>query len=272
MGEWSVASIAEQWRQAAAERNRYLAPATEVMFALARIGRGMRVLDLGTGSGDVAIMAAERVGALGSVLATDASDAMVQSASLAVREAGASIVKVRRMDARTIDLREASFDVVLARMVLMFVDDLTLTLRGVRRVLAPGGRFAATTWSALANNPFQAAMIDVAREEGPLPEPVPEFVRAFRLSDPDALRQAGEAAGLHEVEVRAVAGERCVPSIADELERQKSWPLVAGIFASLDDTKKRRAWTEVERRLRGFERPNGGAVFPTEVLVLCASR
>jgi ubiquinone/menaquinone biosynthesis C-methylase UbiE len=272
VGTWFVAGIAEQWRQGAEERNRYLAPATEAMFALARIVRGMRVLDLGTGAGDVAIMAAERVGPLGSVLATDASEEMVQSASLATREAGALNVTVRRMDARALDLQEASFDAVLARMVLMFVDDLTLALEGIARVLARGGRFAATTWSALANNPFHAAIIDAAREHGPLPEPVPEFVRAFRLSDPDALLQAAKAAGLREVEVRAVAGERRVPSIAEEVERQKNWPLVAAIFASLDDTKKERAWTEVERRLCAFERPDGGAIFPTEILVLGASR
>ncbi len=272
MSDWFVAGVAERWRQGKEERNRHLAPATEVMFALARIEPGMRVLDLGTGAGDVAIMAAERVGAKGSVLATDASQEMVQSASLAAREAGTANVKVRRMDVRAIDLEEASFDAVLARMVLMFVDDLTAALGGVARLLAPGGRFAATTWSALANNPFHAAIIDVAREQGPLPEPVPAFVRAFRLSDPDTLLHAANAAGLRDVEVRAVAGERRVPSIAEELERQKSWPLVADIFASLDDSKKERAWAEVERRLRGFEGPDGGAIFPSEVLVLGAGR
>src|SRR5258708_30597205 len=95
---WSSAGIAEQWRQAAAERNRNLATATEAMFEMARVERGMRVLELGTGTGDVAIMAAERVGPLGSVLATDASEEMVRSASLAMREAGARNVNVRRMD------------------------------------------------------------------------------------------------------------------------------------------------------------------------------
>ncbi len=272
MSNWSSAGVAEQWRRLARERNQNLAPATDAMFALARLERGMRVLELGTGAGDVAIMAAERTGPLGSVLATDASEEMVKSASAALYEAGASNVTVRQMDARAIDLPAASFDVVLARMVLMFVGDPAETLKGVARVLVPGGRLAATTWSALANNPFHAAIIDVARELGPLPEPPPEIVRAFGLFEPDALIGPARAAGLRDIEVRAVAGERRVTAIVEEFERQKSWPLFAGVFALLDDTKKARAWAEVERRWRAFESADGGAVFPTEVLVLGASR
>jgi hypothetical protein len=88
----------------------------------------------------------------------------------------------------------------------------------------------------------------------------------------DALLQPARAAGLREVEVRAVPGERRVPSIAEEVQKQKNWPLVARLFASLDDVRKERAWTEVEQRLSAFERPDGGAIFPTEVLVLGASR
>ena len=232
----------------------------------------MRVLELGTGTGDVAIMAAERVGPLGSVLATDASEEMVRTASLAMREAGARSVNVRRMDARAIDVQDATFDVVLARMVLMFVEDPTDTLKGVARVLAQGGRFAGTTWAALANNPYHAAIIEVARDRGPLPEPAPEIVRAYGLSDPDALMRAAEAAGFSDVEVRRVIGERRVPSIADEVAKQKTWPLFAGVFALLDDTQKASAWTEVERRWRAFELPDGGGIFPSEVLVLGASR
>ena len=48
---------------------RVLAPATSALLALTGVGRGLRVLDLGTGVGGVAFLAANRVGPGGSVLA-----------------------------------------------------------------------------------------------------------------------------------------------------------------------------------------------------------
>jgi ubiquinone/menaquinone biosynthesis C-methylase UbiE len=272
MSEWSTPGVAEHWKQLSSERNRQLAPATEALFELARVGPGSRVLDLGTGAGDVAIMAAERVGPRGSVVATDFSDEMVSTARATVLDAGLTKVTVRRMDVEHIDLPDASFDAVLARMVLMFVDDLAAAFAGVARVLAPWGRFAATTWSALANNPFHAIIIGVARESGPLPEPAPELVRAFRLSDPQPLVDAAEVAGFREIETRLVTGERRVPSIAELITAQKQLPFIDNLLSSLDDPSRKRAWAEIERRLRTFEGSDGVALFPTEMLVFGATR
>jgi len=241
------------------------------MLELARLAPGARVLELGAGSGDVALMASARVGAQGSVLATDCSEGMVTAARASAHEAGATNVRVEQMDAQALDVPAASFEAALARMVLMYLNDLPRALAGVLRALAPGGRFAATTWSALEKNPHHAALVEVARAYGPIPEPAPEVVRAFRLSSPDALRSACEAAGFREVEVRVVSGERTVPSIEAEVARLGTWPPVAALFAALDDATRARAWDEVARRWRAFEGPRG-CVTPSEMLVLGASR
>ena len=272
MNNWSAPGIAEGWKQTSAERNRYLAAATDAMFAQARVAPGMRVLELGTGAGDVAIMAAERVGARGSVIATDLSEQMVSAAAASVREAGATNVTIRQMDAEAIDLPEASFDAALARMVLMFVGDLRGTFAGVARVLVPGGRFAGTIWSALAKNPYHATILDVARESGTTLDASTELVRAFTLSDGSALVEAARAAGWADVDLIVVPCERRVASIAEQIDAQRKWPLVAKLFAHLDDAAKGRAWAEIERRWRKFELPDGGAAFPAEVLVFAATR
>jgi SAM-dependent methyltransferase len=216
-------------------------------------------------------MAADRIGPHGKVLATDSSQAMVEAAEAAIRDAGATNVAARALDAQTIDLPEASFDVVLARLVLMFVDDLPACVASAARVLAPGGRFVAVTWSALSRNPFHAAFIDVARELGPLPEPEPEVVRAFRLEDPSVLRDAFEKGGLREIEVRLVPRERRIPPIAEEIERQKNWPPTSTLFAALDEVTRARAFTEIERRWKLYETPDG-ALFPSELVVIAGVR
>src|SRR5438105_2774063 len=221
MSGWKSAEVAERWKENAEARNRYLAAATEAMFDLARLAPGMRVLELGTGSGDVALLASARVGPSGRVLAVDSSSGMVDVARTSVRDAGAANVIVETMDAQALRLPDAGFEAALARMVLMFMDDLPHALSEIARVLVPGGRFAATVWSAPENNPFHAALIEVARGFGPLPEPAPEIVRAFRLCDAEALRRAVEAAGFADVEVRVVRSERVVPSIPAEIARQR---------------------------------------------------
>jgi ubiquinone/menaquinone biosynthesis C-methylase UbiE len=271
MSGWESDEVAKRWKANAEMRNRYLAAATQAMFDLARLAPGRRVLDLGTGAGDVALRAAGIVGPQGKVVAIDSSPGMVEAARGSVREAGTANVTVAEMDAQSLSFPEASFDAVLARMVLMFVEDLPRALAGIARVLAPGGRFAATTWSAIERNPFHSALHDVARGYGPLPDPPPEIVRAFRLSDLDALRRALTAAGFRDVEVRTVGGERVIPSIAEELEHQKTFPPVALLFARLSASERGKAWTEVARRWRAYERPDGACVFPQEMLVLGAA-
>jgi ubiquinone/menaquinone biosynthesis C-methylase UbiE len=276
MSGWQSSETAAEWRRNTEARNRYLAEVTAAMFDLARLAPGMRVLDLGTGAGDVALLAAARLGPGGAVVATDSSEAMVAAAEQAVRDAAAHNVTVLCMDAQTIDLPEATFDAVLARMVLMFVDDRARALGQIARVLVPGGRFAATTWSSPANNPFHAALLDVAAAAAQASPPTEqaepaEIVRAFALADPSELRRIVEQGGFRDVEVRVVRGERKVDSVPAEIERHKTWPPVTPLFAALDEPARARAWAEVERRWRAFEGADG-CVFPTEMLVVGATR
>jgi hypothetical protein len=63
-----------------------------------------------------------------------------------------------------------------------------------------------------------------------------------------------------------------VTSITDQVAARRRWPLVADLFAALDEPARERAWAEIERRWRSFEVPGGGAAYPTEILVFGASR
>ena len=246
------------WRQTAARRNASFAAATERMLTLAGVGPGSRVLELGTGAGDVAIFAAGR-GAR--VIATDLSEAMLDVARQAARDAGAKEVEFRRMDASALGFAPGEFDAVIGRQVLMFLPDLPAALAGIRRVLRPGGKFAAIVWGPLAENPLQAAIIETART----PPPESEMVTAFSLSR-EALQSAMQRAGFHDVSIEKVGGESRYPSLAEALRLMQANPVQSALFEGLDEADRTRAWAEVERRLRPYQTEVGFAA-PISVLV-----
>lgn len=263
---WSSAEFAEAWKRRAAERQRTMAAMTERMFAAAGVAPGSRVLDLGTGTGDTAVLAAERVGAGGSVLATDASESMVGAARESVAAVGARNVEVRRMDASAIDVEEAAFDAVIARQVLMFTDR-PRALAGILLALRPGGRFAATVWGRPEDNPYHCVTIEAARKRGGWGEPTPEMVRAFSVKDPEEWRRLMTAAGFADVAVEPVDGERRFESAAAALAAMRESPIHREPIERLPPEQQEEAWKEMDAACAA-----AGGVFPTRHLVLAGRK
>jgi SAM-dependent methyltransferase len=120
------------------EQGRLLAPATTILLRAAGIGPGMRVLDLGSGAGDLALITAGLVGPGGSVTGVERSPEAVSTATARAAALGAGNVRFL-----TGDIREAvpggPFDAVVCRFVLMYLPDPAAVLRAQARVLAPGG-------------------------------------------------------------------------------------------------------------------------------------
>jgi ubiquinone/menaquinone biosynthesis C-methylase UbiE len=266
---WGSREFAEAWKRRGEERQRTMAAMTERMFAAARIGPGMRVLDLGTGTGDTAILAAGRAsagGARGTVLATDASEAMVEATRQAVEASGATNVEVRRMDASAIDVEAGAFDAVIARQVLMFTDR-PRALAGILRALRPGGRFAATVWGREVDNPYHHVTLEAARKRGGWGEPTPEVVRAFSVGDPEEWRRALTAAGFADVSLEPVTGERRFGSPAEALAAMRDSPIHREPIERLPPALQEEAWKETEAVCVA-----AGGVFPTLHLVLSGEK
>jgi ubiquinone/menaquinone biosynthesis C-methylase UbiE len=96
---WSSQEVAERRNRGRARRGEIQGPATQMMLDLAEVRTGSRVLDVAAGTGDQTLLAAERVGPTGFVLATDISASMLKLAADAAREAGFTNVETRVMDA-----------------------------------------------------------------------------------------------------------------------------------------------------------------------------
>ena len=101
---------------------RLLEPVTRQFLLDAGIRAGMRVLDIGSGAGDVAFLAAELVGGSGEVIGTDIAAAGVTAAMRSARERGLSHVSFREGDPAEMQF-DRSFDAVIGRYVLLFQAD-----------------------------------------------------------------------------------------------------------------------------------------------------
>src|SRR5690348_14707641 len=110
---WS--SSAAAWDELAAEIDRQLAPATEWMLHAASLEPGDSVLELAAGPGTLTVLAADAVGAGGSVICSDFSEAMVEAARRRVAAAELHNVEFRVLDAEALDLPAESVDVALCR-------------------------------------------------------------------------------------------------------------------------------------------------------------
>jgi len=131
-----------QWAgKAAAYRDSYAAlcayPAGRLLDA-AGVGADVRVLDVGTGTGTVAVLACARAAG---VTAVDAEPSMLE---IARRRAPAATV--RRAVLPHLPFPDGVFDAAVANFVLNHVGDPEAAVREMRRVVRPGGRLAVTIW------------------------------------------------------------------------------------------------------------------------------
>lgn len=168
-----------------------LAGVQQGLAAAAALAPGERVLDLACGTGRVTDLAAAAVGSGGRVLGVDLSQRMVDVA----RRGARSNTDFARMDAQQLALPEASFDVVLCSLGLMYLPDPAQALREAMRVLRPGGRLVLSVWGERSRCGwaplFEIVDAEVSSEVCPL---------FFSLGQRDALARLCESLGLLHVQ------------------------------------------------------------------------
>jgi len=111
---------------------------TVSLFERAGIGEGMRVLDVGSGAGDVAITVARMVGPAGSVVGVEVDPPSAEVAQRRANEARHEHVEILTGDVATLQL-PGPFDAIVGRMVLMHIADRSAVLSRLLTFLRPGG-------------------------------------------------------------------------------------------------------------------------------------
>jgi len=166
----------------------FFAPFGRALAAAADLQPGERVLDVACGRGASLFPALDAVGETGSLLGVDLSHGMIHrlSADLALR--GVTNAEAVVGDAESLDLRDASFDAILAGFLIFFASDPRQVLAELLRVVRPGGRVALSIFDG---PPAFAWLADVVKElVGDQPaRPSDEFNKASVLEP--ALVDAG---------------------------------------------------------------------------------
>jgi ubiquinone/menaquinone biosynthesis C-methylase UbiE len=174
------------WDLAAADYERLwqaqLACAQCELITRAALTPGERVLDVACGTGLVAFPAAQAVAPDGQVVGIDLSGRMVEAARRQAQGRRILNASFARMDAENLELPDASFNVALCALGLMYMPDAGQAVREMRRILRPGGRLVVAVWGERSrcgwSELFSIVDAEVASEVCPL---------FFHLGQKDAL-------------------------------------------------------------------------------------
>jgi len=132
-------------------------PSTRSFFQAAGIGRGMKVLELGSGVGDVSLVLADLVGPSGRIVGVELKAAAVESARARMAVIGCQNIEYVAGAIESVTL-DQDFDAVVGRFVLMWLPDPSAVLERVVRHVKAGGVVAFQdndfTFSILASAPL----------------------------------------------------------------------------------------------------------------------
>lgn len=158
-----------------------------------RIRPGDRLLDVATGTGKVAIRAAEAAGASGWVAGVDVSPAMIH---VARAKRMSPSIRYAVMDARRLGFRDASFDGLACAFGLTFMrPNVVHVVREMRRVLRPSGLLVVATFADGAFSPLLDSFLAALEGVG-VPRPRPTSPRWMLLDRRRHLARALRRGGL----------------------------------------------------------------------------
>ena len=195
--DWNrVAGAWEKWDRLFEEQAGYL---NHRLVADARLRQGHAVLDLGSGTGYPAILAAQTVGTSGSVTGIDLAGDMLAVAQRKAKRLGLLNVTFHTGDATTLPFETASFDAVISRFCLMFLPDVPKASTEIARVLKPNRWFAVMVWTSPERNPRIGLSMAAMKQVFDLPPPDPTAPGIFRLAKPGELAGMLQEAGLVDI-------------------------------------------------------------------------
>jgi SAM-dependent methyltransferase len=221
---------------------------------LAAIGAqpGERVLDVGCGSGELAIDLVRSVPGATAV-GVDLSSAQLQVARGRAGDLPAEFVQA---DAQLHDLGEAAYDVIASRTGTMFFSDPGMAFANLARATRPGGRLVMFVWRGIEDNEWLRQFMGAIGRVMPMDPPPAGAPGPFSLSDPSRVRDLLEGAGWVDVAFAAYDAPMWFGPDADRATQfivgQMAW-----LFAKLDHDGKRKAEANLRDVMAAHEGADG---------------
>lgn len=160
---------------------------------------GEKILDVATGTGAVALAAAQAVGPTGRVIGIDLAEGMLAQLQRKLDKFGVAHVDLHVMDAAALEFRGDYFHHTLCSFGLFFVRDMAAALKEWVRVTRPGGKVMFTTFGLAAFEPMKWLLLERLQREGA--DAGAAAQAAGRLAEADDCRALLAAAGLDGITV-----------------------------------------------------------------------
>jgi SAM-dependent methyltransferase len=210
-----------------------------------------RILDVGTGTGAVALAIEARTRSA-EIVGVDLSEAFLAAAR---QDAASGRVRFEVGDAQALHYPDASFDQALSLLVLNFVKDPSKAIAEMRRVTRPGGGVSACVWDY--NEGMQMARFFWDEAVALDPAMAPKDQRHMKFARQGELGDAWRKAGLKGVKEHAVVIDQPYSNFDDYWLPFLEGAGAAGAFvASLAPERRREIESRLRKRMLG-DRPDG---------------
>jgi SAM-dependent methyltransferase len=270
LARWERA--ARGWGKRADRVREHGLPVSMWMIDNANLQPGQRVLELAAGPGDTGFLAAELVQPGGTLVSSDASDAMLELARRRADAFGIGNVEFANLQLEWLDLPAASVDVVLCRWGVMLCADPPAAVKEMRRVLRPGGRVALAVWDVSDRNPWATIPSRTLIDLGYATPPEPGAPGMFALSAPGRLEGLLQEAGFTEVELDGVGLERTYTTVEEFLDETHDLSMMfAQVYDELNDRQRREIVDNMTSLAEPYTNHQGTLVLPGRSLVAAAS-
>lgn len=268
--DWNrVAGGWEKWDRFFDEQMAFL---NHRLVADARLRAGLRVLDLGSGTGYPALLAAQAVGSKGSVHGIDLAEHMLDTARRKASSLMLSNISFQTGDVTTLPFEGSSFDAVISRFCLMFLPEIPKAVTEIARVLKPGTWLSTAVWSAPEKNAYLTTPLAVIKQFIELPQPDPTAPGIFRLAKSGDLVKMLHDAGFGSIVEEEYLAEVRFPSGAEYYESLMDIAApIQNLFARLSEQQKTEARHRIIDSVNQYRRANDIA-FPIAVRIVSARK
>jgi SAM-dependent methyltransferase len=179
------------WAEHAATYNASVTRYQSGLMAAIGAQPGERILDVGCGSGELAIDLVRSTPGT-TALGVDLSTAQLE---VARHQAGELPVKFEQADAQVQDFGAQAFDVIASRTGTMFFTDMAMAFANLAKATRPGGRLVMLVWRGIEENEWLREIFGAIGRVLPMSPPPADAPGPFSLSDPDRVRELLQGAG-----------------------------------------------------------------------------